>query len=632
MKKFILLFAMMFITIGFGVKAQIVINGDFETGDLTGWENHAENGFVQSADDIDNPDQIIDGTYSYFKNWGNGDMVSQVVELEPGQEYTLSYEGFLAWDWIYVYARVTDTSNEQQIAETNIHRIDTLVTSVDFMAPESGSVEIRFNKWADSPGRAGIDNIVIEEKTAPSLIVNGDFETGDFTGWEPLADNVVVQDTADMWNPDHLIDGEYSCFKNWGDGDFISQVVEVEPGTEYTLSYLTFMAWENIHIYAKVFDMADESLIAETFVNTTDPIDGSLDFLAPESGSVKVVFSKWTDESTDPGRIGVDNITLVEKTPDEEEFARVQIIHNSADALVEVVDIFVNDEIFLEDVAFRQATPFMDVPAGVDLDFVVTPADAGIENGVGPLTVNFTPDETYVVVAAGNVSDTGYDPAEPFGLFAFDTGQEQAGVAENTDVLVFHGSTDAPTVSVWETDVVDGEIISDFAFGDFAGYLELATQDYILEVRDETGETTVAAYQAPLATLNLEGQAIVVLASGFLNPENNSDGEAFGLFVALPAGGDLVELPLYEDDTNVAETNNIDLNIYPNPSSSVLNIQSNEQITEVQVIDLLGQIVYSAPVNGNNHRINLNQMQTGIYLVKINTRKGTITKKIQVNR
>src|SRR6056297_3067077 len=156
MKKNLLLLTVLFLIMGITSHAQIVTNGDFETGDLTGWENHAENGLVQSADDIDNPDQIIDGTYSYFKNWGAGDMVSQVVELEPGKEYTLSYEGFIAWDWIYIYARVTDTSNDQQIAETNIHRIDTLVTSVDFMAPESGSVEIRFNKWADSPGRAGI--------------------------------------------------------------------------------------------------------------------------------------------------------------------------------------------------------------------------------------------------------------------------------------------------------------------------------------------------------------------------------------------------------------------------------------------------------------------------------------------
>ncbi|WP_141508811.1 DUF4397 domain-containing protein, partial [Candidatus Chloroploca asiatica] len=194
--------------------------------------------------------------------------------------------------------------------------------------------------------------------------------------------------------------------------------------------------------------------------------------------------------------------------------ARVQIIHNSADAVVETVDIFVNGEPFLQNVGFRQATAFMDVPAGVNLDIVLAPAGAGIGSGVGPFTVNLTEDETYMVVANGIVSATGYAPATPFGLNVYAMGREEANVATNTDVLVFHGSTDAPTVSVWETGVGAGQIISDFEYGDFAGYLPLATLNYTLEVRDATGTVTVATYAAPLQTLGLEGAAITVLASG----------------------------------------------------------------------------------------------------------------------
>ena len=329
---------------------------------------------------------------------------------------------------------------------------------------------------------------------------------------------------------------------------------------------------------------------------------------------------------------GGDLISLPLVEEEEDEFARLQIIHNSADALVEQVDIFVNGDLFLEDVGFRQATPFMDVPAGVDLDLVIAPAGAGIDNGVGPITVNFDANETYVVVAAGNVSDTGYDPVEPFGLFVYPMGREEATDPGNTDVLAFHGSTDAPTVSIWETGVGAGEIISDFAFGDFAGYLELGTADYILEVRDAAGEVTVAAYEAPLAALELDGEALVVVASGFLDPENNSDGPAFGLFVALAAGGDLVELPLY-DPTSVQDlSQDIDMLLFPNPARDVLNITSSEEMRELRVINTLGKVVYATSLNSNQYQLNVGGYDMGIYFVQVLTANGSTTQRVQITR
>lgn len=232
--------------------------------------------------------------------------------------------------------------------------------------------------------------------------------------------------------------------------------------------------------------------------------------------------------------------------------ARIQLIHNSADASAAKIDLYVNGVLDIEDLAFRTATPFEDVPAGVDINLVITPANTPIENGV-PITVNFENGKTYVVVAAGNISTTGFDPAKPFNLFVYDLGREAAINPANVDLLAFHGSTDAPIVSVWETGVGNVQLIQTLDFGKFSGYLSLPLNDYILEIRDATGTSKLAAYKASLSTLGLQGTALTVVASGFLNPANNSNGPAFGLFAARAEGGPLLELPFYDDRIIIKE-------------------------------------------------------------------------------
>jgi hypothetical protein len=326
---------------------------------------------------------------------------------------------------------------------------------------------------------------------------------------------------------------------------------------------------------------------------------------------------------------GVSEIMTIDFEVEGPEFARAQIIHNSADAAVANVDIYVNGELVLENVGFRQATPFIDIVAGVTLQLHVAPAGAGFENAVGPIEVMFTPGETYVVIANGIVSDTGYDPAEPFGLFVFAQGQEEAGSGSNTDLLVFHGATDAPEVSVWAMGV-DNALFA-FEYGEFVGYLPLPTNDYVLEIRDAAGTTTIVAYEAPLATLNLDGEALVVVASGFLNPANNSDGPGFGLWVATAAGGNLIELPVYVSvqDITMGQGN---ISMFPNPSTDMVNLHSTSTMKEVRVVDISGRVVYTQAIDADQHQINVRQFESGIYFVQVLTAEGTFVGKLQIQK
>ncbi|MDX1350821.1 MAG: DUF4397 domain-containing protein, partial [Putridiphycobacter sp.] len=221
--------------------------------------------------------------------------------------------------------------------------------------------------------------------------------------------------------------------------------------------------------------------------------------------------------------------------------ARVQIIHNSPDAATQTVDIYAGTTLLLDDFQFRTASPFIDVAPGT-VQIGIAPGNSTSSAQVlatFPLTV--ANGQTYVAIANGILSGTGYSPAPAVSVDVFPMGREAAATSGNTDVLVFHGSTDAPVVDVNE--VTAGNLVDDAAYGDFAGYLELPTADYTINVTDATGTTVVKSYAAPLNTLGLTDQALVVVASGFLDPSVNSNGEAFGLWVALPTGGPLIALP-----------------------------------------------------------------------------------------
>lgn len=312
--------------------------------------------------------------------------------------------------------------------------------------------------------------------------------------------------------------------------------------------------------------------------------------------------------------------------------ARVNIIHNSADAAANIVDVYVNGNKAIDNFTFRNATGFIDLPATTPLQIAIAGQNStSINDTIAGLVyngVNFGIDEKYVVVANGIVSATGYNPSSavaPFGLDVYAMGQEEATMMGNTDVLVHHGATDAPTVDVDE--VTAGNLVDNLPFRGFDGYLNLPTADYTLEVKDSTGTTTVKSYDAPLATLNLDDSAIVVIASGFLNPANNSNGPAFGLYVALPGvSGALIPLP-ESTSTGIDELFGSELDIYPNPATDIINIDGIDlQFATVTIFDVTGRVVSTSTFdNLSASSINVSNLPTGSYQLVISDNSQIIT-------
>ena len=223
--------------------------------------------------------------------------------------------------------------------------------------------------------------------------------------------------------------------------------------------------------------------------------------------------------------------------------ARVQVIHNSADVLAGSVDVYVNDALAIPDFAFRTATPFIDLPAGVTLNIGVAPGNStSVNDTLANFPVILSADEKYVVFANG-VLTGGYLPNPDgrntgFTLFVKQMARE-VGTGSGVDLFVLHGATDAPTVDVKAREAGDLVLVNDAAYSDITPYFSVPAGNYTLDLYLSDGTTLVASFIAPLAGLG--GGAAAVFASGFLNPAGNQNGAAFGLFAAL-ANGTVVSL------------------------------------------------------------------------------------------
>jgi hypothetical protein len=120
----------------------------------------------------------------------------------------------------------------------------------------------------------------------------------------------------------------------------------------------------------------------------------------------------------------------------------------------------------------------------------------------------------------------------------------------------------------------------------------------------------------------LNGAALTVLASGFLDPSQNSSGPAFGLWVALPAGGNLIPLPISTGIEN--KSNSSSVSVYPNPAVDVLNIQLQNDLTEnamLNITDLAGRTVISQNISAaqgkNKVSIDISSLESGNYIARL---------------
>jgi hypothetical protein len=480
-------------------------------------------------------------------------------------------------------------------------------------------------------------DVTLEAGNRYVAIANGVLDPGGFT---PNPDGQDIEFT--LFTRDHM---RKSTWRNWVKiigfhGSTDAPTVDIRVRDQYghtwttlrSLTYGEFSPYRTLyrgHYELDVTLPGDPSTVVASYAADLSGLGGGAavvfasGFLAPARDAAFGLFAALPDGT-------------VLELPALDVTARLQVIHNAADPAASVVDIYVNaepgDDPFINDFAFRAATPYVDVPAGVPLSIGVAPGNSsGPEDIIGdPFVVTLAPNQKYVAIANG-VLGPGFDP-NPDGMDIAFSLFPRDGMREYThfglvNLIAFHGATDAPSVDVilrgrwWPRRLADN-----LSYGEFTRYQTFLARSFEVDVTlADDNSAVVATYLADLGPA--AGLGVTVFASGFLN---DAQGPAFGLFAALP-DGTVLELPLAgsrgdrgEEHASQSYSFALQQN-RPNPFNPVTNIAfalPETQDVRITIYNANGRVVKTLldeRRNAGEHsiRFDANGLSSGVYFYRI---------------
>lgn len=93
---------------------------------------------------------------------------------------------------------------------------------------------------------------------------------------------------------------------------------------------------------------------------------------------------------------------------------------------------------------------------------------------------------------------------------------------------------------------------------------------------------------------------------------------------------DTISIELVEQ-TSISDPSYQSVNVYPNPTKGVFNIEADAQIIAIKVIDFSGQAVYQSDEKSYSVSFDLGNLSNGLYLVQVYTNSGVVRKMLIKN-
>jgi len=304
--------------------------------------------------------------------------------------------------------------------------------------------------------------------------------------------------------------------------------------------------------------------------------------------------------------------------------AEIQVIHNAVGA--DAVDVYLDEDLALDNFEFRTATNYGLAVAGEAYEFAVAPPNSQSANdAIFKKDLTFRVGNTYTIIASGIV---GGSPG--FDLFVNENARRAAFNSANVEPNLFHGAPGAPEVDVTTLGGIP-VLFDNVQFGEFADYLSVPPANYLISVTTADNSQVVQSYRADFALLG--GEAFTVFASGLLGGT-----PAFEVWVALADG---TTFPLQ----TLVSTNELDeklsgFAVSPNPA--VDEVMLRFSLTQPEALryalrDLTGRLAQEGDfgtVGAGDfaQRLDVSQLPSGMYTLEVVSDSGVRSVKVVVGQ
>ena len=213
---------------------------------------------------------------------------------------------------------------------------------------------------------------------------------------------------------------------------------------------------------------------------------------------------------------------------------RIQFANNSPDHLLTAIDIYVDGNIFYDNLIFMNASNFMDILPGAH-NFSIAPENSlSVNDAFYSVSHTVFQQDTIVAVTTGTNTSTGYNPHRPFALDFFAAGREMAHDPNTVELLFTNGITDAGKID-FRTGT--GTWINDLDLGDIVGYNQYnINAQNKFRITNVTGSRRYGTYDFT-PPVQWTGEAGIVLTTGFINPASNNNGPGHAVMVVFASGG-----------------------------------------------------------------------------------------------